>query len=338
MPRNPNKRTTSKWTTTEDATLRRLVQQYGEKSWALIARELPNRAGKQCRERWRNQLDPTIIRSPFSPQEDAKVIQMVKANGTTWSRIAEALPGRTENMIKNRYYANLIKRMGDKPLTKAQPISSGQKASSQARARRSRGGRPQYDSSESESELSLSESEDEVLPKRKRQFDSEEEPIEERGMEDEEIRSPDVPNTPALSESTAADHHVLATPMGETPQDFECNLKRIDSGKASVREQVSLLRAWLAPEPSSSSGSPSSFLNMPSSSSVKCFDSPGSDVQWQAQLTTDMDRAVTQLQQWRNSQAHPQPFRTIAPTILVLGVDLGAELLCAHTLCEMHHA
>ncbi|PWA51331.1 hypothetical protein CTI12_AA463060 [Artemisia annua] len=48
------------WTEEEDSKLIRLVKHYGEQKWALIAEKMAGRAGKQCRERWRNHLRPDI--------------------------------------------------------------------------------------------------------------------------------------------------------------------------------------------------------------------------------------------------------------------------------------
>merc|ERR1719247_444860 len=48
------------WTTEEDTLVRSLVEAHGTKRWSLIASNLTGRTGKQCRERWHNQLDPAI--------------------------------------------------------------------------------------------------------------------------------------------------------------------------------------------------------------------------------------------------------------------------------------
>jgi hypothetical protein len=47
------------WTAEEDAELVRLVQEKGYK-WAEIAKELPGRIGKRCRERYMNHLNPEL--------------------------------------------------------------------------------------------------------------------------------------------------------------------------------------------------------------------------------------------------------------------------------------
>ena len=56
--RRRRKRLTKKWTTEEDMILAQLVTLHGQRDWGLIARHMPGRfrKGKQCRERWRNQV------------------------------------------------------------------------------------------------------------------------------------------------------------------------------------------------------------------------------------------------------------------------------------------
>ena len=97
-----------------------LVNQDGGNCWSQIATHLEGRVGKQCRERWRNHLDPIIRRDSFSPEEDDRILELVQELGTRWSKIAQRLPGRTENAVKNRYHcflknkdANALKRSRD---------------------------------------------------------------------------------------------------------------------------------------------------------------------------------------------------------------------------------
>lgn len=51
---------TEAWDATEDEILTSLVERFGTQTWTEIAQRLPNRSGKQCRERWHNHLDPGI--------------------------------------------------------------------------------------------------------------------------------------------------------------------------------------------------------------------------------------------------------------------------------------
>lgn len=99
------------WQPDEDLLLTKLVTESGPRGWTKIAAKLPGRIGKQCRERWHNHLDPSIDRSPFSEEEDTKIIGLVKQFGPKWAKISKDLPGRTDNGIKNRWNATLKRRI-----------------------------------------------------------------------------------------------------------------------------------------------------------------------------------------------------------------------------------
>ena len=62
-----------------------------------------NRAGKQWRERWLNHLDDIISKDPWTTEEDYTLLTKQKIIGNKWSEIVKYLPGRTENMVKNRF-------------------------------------------------------------------------------------------------------------------------------------------------------------------------------------------------------------------------------------------
>lgn len=70
---------------------------------------MPGRTAKQCKERWNNYLDPSIIRAPFTAEEDQMILRFQAVIGNKWARIAKELPGRTDNSVKLRYLS-LIKR------------------------------------------------------------------------------------------------------------------------------------------------------------------------------------------------------------------------------------
>jgi myb proto-oncogene protein len=58
------------WTTEEDLILKQKVEEYGLKKWKEIATFLPGRIGKQCRERWYNNVDPNLNKEKWTVAED----------------------------------------------------------------------------------------------------------------------------------------------------------------------------------------------------------------------------------------------------------------------------
>ncbi|CAD8201921.1 unnamed protein product [Paramecium pentaurelia] len=97
------------WSQEEDEQLKELVQKYGKK-WSKICTVMNWRTGKQVRERYLNQLQGHINNEKWTEEEDKIILRLYKKFGTKWSYISTFLKGRPENMVKNRFYANLKRR------------------------------------------------------------------------------------------------------------------------------------------------------------------------------------------------------------------------------------
>ena len=92
-----------RWIEEEDQMLRESVKKHGTSNWSSIALELPNRNGKQCRERWVNQINPLINKSDWSYHEDLLLMNLSYVFGHKWSLISKNFIGRSVNSVKNRW-------------------------------------------------------------------------------------------------------------------------------------------------------------------------------------------------------------------------------------------
>mmetsp|Transcript_55367 Transcript_55367/g.115815 ORF Transcript_55367/g.115815 Transcript_55367/m.115815 type:complete len:122 (+) Transcript_55367:64-429(+) len=101
FPRRP-------WTKAEDELILKLVSGYGTRKWCLVAANLHGRSGKQCRERsailmtflhicgcviyldifrYKNQLDPNIVKDPWTHVEDLAILRAQETIGNKWTEM-----------------------------------------------------------------------------------------------------------------------------------------------------------------------------------------------------------------------------------------------------------
>ncbi|GJN10633.1 hypothetical protein PR202_ga28744 [Eleusine coracana subsp. coracana] len=98
------------WTVEEDLLLVNYIAVHGEGRWNALARCAGlNRTGKSCRLRWLNYLRPDLRRGNITAQEQLLILELHSRWGNRWSKIAQHLPGRTDNEIKNYWRTRVQK-------------------------------------------------------------------------------------------------------------------------------------------------------------------------------------------------------------------------------------
>ncbi|KAL9095992.1 MAG: hypothetical protein Q9163_006475 [Psora crenata] len=98
------------WAQGEDATLLNLVNTHGAHNWVRIAQLLQTRTPKQCRERFHQNLKPTLNHTPITPEEGELIERLVQEMGKRWAEIARRLPGRSDNAVKNWWNGGMNRR------------------------------------------------------------------------------------------------------------------------------------------------------------------------------------------------------------------------------------
>ena len=94
-----------KWTDAEDKLIRQWVSSVG-KQWKDIAEKLPGRSVDAVRQRYRRIEAGSSSGGSlevWTEKEDEIVLRAVAEVGTHWVHIAEVLPGRSDDAVRNRY-------------------------------------------------------------------------------------------------------------------------------------------------------------------------------------------------------------------------------------------
>jgi len=106
------------WSSKEDQKLIRLAKARTTSGhtppWTVIAQYFPGKEPKQCRERYLYHLAPGIIKGSLTQGEKEFIIKLQQTYGNRWSIIAQFLPGRTSNQIKNFWHSEQRKLSKEK--------------------------------------------------------------------------------------------------------------------------------------------------------------------------------------------------------------------------------
>lgn len=96
-----------RWSKCEDNLLKHLIKKYGDR-WDLIAPHFKERTEPQVQQRWVRVLNPELIKGPWTKEEDAKVVALVRKFGPKkWTLIARFLNGRIGKQCRERWHNHL---------------------------------------------------------------------------------------------------------------------------------------------------------------------------------------------------------------------------------------
>ena len=98
-----------KFTPEEDERLKMLVMRHGTNSWNIVSQFMGNRNPRQCRERWKNYVDPDLRSDPWTPEEDDLLLKKYRELGPRWNKIAKYFVRRSDNSLRNRWQLMLRK-------------------------------------------------------------------------------------------------------------------------------------------------------------------------------------------------------------------------------------
>jgi hypothetical protein len=102
-PTSRDSNSRKKFTPAEDALLTRLVGQFGQLGWDVIAGWMPGRNPRQCRERWKHYLSVGFADEPWTRVEDSLLLEKQREMGPRWTKMASFFHNRSDIQLKARW-------------------------------------------------------------------------------------------------------------------------------------------------------------------------------------------------------------------------------------------
>lgn len=100
------------WTKEEDLKIIEIMIKYNESLEVFRGKEIiPGRTLKQCRERWKNVLNPNLNKDLFSIEEQYLLFKLYSVFNGRWSYFSSIFPSiRSDNYLKNKFYSTIRRK------------------------------------------------------------------------------------------------------------------------------------------------------------------------------------------------------------------------------------
>lgn len=97
------------WTPAEEVFLARLAQASADPNWFECSILLKSRSPEECRKQWAKRQEEFDVNRPWKHNEQVLIFRLILRFGFLWKKIAEQVPGRTSNKIKNLFYSEMAR-------------------------------------------------------------------------------------------------------------------------------------------------------------------------------------------------------------------------------------
>lgn len=109
----------TKFLPNDDQRLKDIIarDQYGSEKdidWNVVAAEMGTKTARQCRERYKNYLSPSLSNGAWTQKEEELLTQKYEEYGPKWAKMAPFFPGRSDVNIKNHWTSMLNRKKREK--------------------------------------------------------------------------------------------------------------------------------------------------------------------------------------------------------------------------------